>query len=109
MQDLDMMDAEELYGQSVGNKLKAACAGIKGPEARARACYAVLLKCAEAIGQLPSEVILMEPGKPNYLPESCANQWGVAWEAGPYDWAIDASFKVMAEPYYGFDLLFWND
>jgi hypothetical protein len=41
-------------------------------------------------------------------------QHHVSWEAGPYDWAIPASFAVMTasgrlcEPYYGFDLQLYD-
>lgn len=41
-------------------------------------------------------------------------QHHVSWEAGPYDWAIPASFAVMdasgrlCEPYYGFDLQLYD-
>ena len=40
--------------------------------------------------------------------------WGVSWEAGPYQWAIGASFLIMdltgrlAEPHYSFDLCFYE-
>jgi len=39
--------------------------------------------------------------------------WRVSWEAGPFEWAIGASFQVCnyeagwyTEPYYSFDLCF---
>jgi hypothetical protein len=37
----------------------------------------------------------------------------VAWEAGPYDWAVTASMAIthatgkLVEPWYGFDLSFY--
>lgn len=40
--------------------------------------------------------------------------WGVSWEAGPYSWALGASFVIMdltgrlVEPHYAFDLCFYE-
>ena len=40
--------------------------------------------------------------------------WWVTHEGGEFDWAIPASFKIAGatwhtEPYYGFDLMFFDD
>ena len=56
-----------------------------------------------------------------YSPEETAKNmgnnyynWWVTYEAGEFDWAIPASFKIAGatwhtEPYYGFDLMFFDD
>lgn len=52
--------------------------------------------------------------RPGHGGDRGANCWGVSWEAGPYTWAIGASFVIMdvtgrlAEPHYSFDLCFYE-
>jgi hypothetical protein len=67
---------------------------------------------ARAIGQNPDIEVQL------YTPEQSKERgytsgWQVQWEAGPYQWAIGASFQVanykagwFTEPYYSFDLCF---
>jgi hypothetical protein len=78
----------------------------------ARATYKVLWDAAKAEGQEASrEVMIRKPGEPRHFSDDRC--WCVAWEAGPYDWAIPASMAIvsqcgkLAEPYYGFDLCFY--
>lgn len=85
-----------------------------GAEAAARACHALLLEVCEAAGQKPKiEVMMLAPGERNRAESKDA--WFVCWEAGPYEWGINASHAIMdcyantkaIETYYGFDLLFY--
>jgi len=80
-------------------------------EAAALNVYYVCCKAAEAWGMDPSiEVGIKKPGQPRHHPD--IDCWCVAFEAGPYEWAVAASLstdtkgKVLAEPYYSFDLCF---
>ena len=85
---------------------------VKTAETMAVATYAVLREAAKAQGQDPDiEVLIRKPGEPRHFrDESC---WSVAWEAGPYEWAVPASIVIgtatgkLTEPYYSFDLCFY--
>lgn len=81
-------------------------------ETMARATYRALCALSAREGQNPkSEVMIKKPGEPRHF--SDATCWCVAWEAGPYEWAISASFAIgqatgkVVEPYYSFDLCFY--
>jgi hypothetical protein len=80
--------------------------------AAALAVHALCVAKAKAEGMKPDiEVAIHSPGQPRH--HSQTDCWGVCFEAGPYEWAIDASIhsplnRVIAEPYYGFDLSFYN-
>ena len=78
----------------------------------------------KALMRFASEVYGQEdPSKEMFIhnPEQSAangygNVWRVCWESGPFEWAIPASFEVRAadyswhtEPYYSFDLCFYNN
>lgn len=83
------------------------------PEAAAKATYELCCKAAEAWGMKPEiEVGIRKPGEPRHHGDTGC--WSVAFEAGPYEWAVAASLnvdtkgKVLAEPYYSFDLCFSN-
>lgn len=81
------------------------------PEEAAKATFDLCCKAAEAWGMKPSiECGIRKPGEPrHHSDESC---WCVTFEAGPYEWGVTASLsvstkgKVLAEPYYSFDLCF---
>lgn len=81
-------------------------------------------KTAEAAAKALYGALVAKYGKGEvaiYSPEETAKNmgdnyayWWVAHEAGEYDWAVEASFKVAGngwhtEPYYGFDLMFFED
>lgn len=73
--------------------------------------YEALRKAAKLDGQEPLyEVHAWHPHR-NAAQGPC---WGVSWEAGPYQWAIGASFIVMdmtgrlCEPHYSFDLCLYE-
>jgi hypothetical protein len=80
--------------------------------AAALAVHALCVAKAKAEGMKPDiEVAIHSPGQPRH--HSQTDCWSVCFEAGPYEWAIDASVhtppnRVIAEPYYGFDLSFYN-
>lgn len=56
------------------------------------------------------ECAIRRPGQPRH--HSDTNCWSVAFEAGPYEWAVAVSLNhdgnILAEPYYGFDLSFYD-
>lgn len=76
----------------------------------AKGLYAALREAAKAEGQNPdSEVTLMTPEQSEKA--GTGRNWRVLWEAGPFEWAISASWQVtgpwgFTEPYYSFDLCF---
>ncbi len=81
------------------------------PEAAAKATYETCCKAAETWGMKPEiEVSIRAPGEPRHHGD--IDCWSVAFEAGPYEWAVTASLSVstrgdvLAEPYYSFDLCF---
>ena len=82
------------------------------PHAAALAVYALCRAKATAEGMKPDiECTISAPGEDRHHDQ--INCWSVCFEAGPYDWAVDASLnalsgKIMAEPYYGFDLSFYE-
>ena len=98
---------EKEFIKAVANAISNA----KTCEAAALNTYEVCCKAAEAWGMKPDiEVAIRKPGEPRHFPDpSC---WMVCFEAGPYEWAVSASLstdtkgKVLAEPYYSFDLCF---
>lgn len=82
------------------------------PHAAALAVHALCVAKAKTDGMKPDiEVSIHSPGQDRH--HSQTNCWSVCFEAGPYEWAVDASLdafggKVIAEPYYGFDLSFYD-
>lgn len=82
------------------------------PHAAALAVHILCRAKAAADGMDPDiECMIRAPGEFRHHDQT--NCWCVAFEAGPYDWAVDASLnalsgKVVAEPYYGFDLSFYE-
>lgn len=83
----------------------------KTPASAAKAFYRAIAKLNKKYGLNENEVILMNPKRAEEY--SGIKAWAVVWEAGPYEWAIEASFEVYgpwghAEPYYSFDLHFFK-
>ena len=85
----------------------------QAPDVVARAVYETVRKFAKDIGMNPdTETDFLKPGEQKHIPAQ--NGWTVVFEAGPYDWAIEASFAIIeatglsVEPYYGFDLTFYR-
>lgn len=64
---------------------------------------------AERRAAAEREVFIRAPGEPRHFRDLTC--WVVAYECGPYQWAISASmsdaFPALAEPYYNFDLTFY--
>lgn len=88
---------------------------IKEHKTAAGAAKAVYRECrlfAVAAGMNPdSEVSIKKPGEPRHHDHT--DCWSVVFEAGPYEWAVEASMEggnahVYAEPYYSFDLSFYQ-
>lgn len=83
-------------------------------ESAAKALHKALSALAEDRGQKPEiEVILQTPEQAEK--SGCGRHWRVIWEAGPWEWAIGASFNChnirrdsgwYTEPHYSFDLCF---
>lgn len=76
----------------------------------AKATFGVIQKHAKLHGQKPEiETFIRKPGEERHFED--ATCWCVAWEAGPYEWAVAASlssaFPALVEPYYSFDLTFY--
>lgn len=96
--------------QELIRKAAEALRNAATPQAAARAINRLCVAHAKANGMKPKiECSLSSPlqsAKRGGLPF-----WHVGYEAGPYDWAVEASMssgaKVWAEPYYGFDLYFY--
>lgn len=79
--------------------------GLKDPQQIADALHRVVRDAATAAGMNPDiEVFLRKED----------GGWRISWEAGPYQWAYNASFAVMdavgrlCEPYYSFDLCLYE-
>ena len=101
-----MTDTEfiNLVGTAIWTAHNAAAAAL--------AVHALCVAKANAEGMKPDiEVAIRAPGEPSH--HDGIDCWSVCFEAGTYEWAIDASVhiplnRVIAEPYYGFDLSFYN-
>lgn len=98
---------KERVCDAVGNALKP---GMNGQKA-AKAVYEALKPLVVEYGQDPKwELSMRGPGEGHYA-GAC---WLVCWEAGPYEWGIPASFAAcnasgkLCEPYYSFDLCFYE-
>lgn len=81
-------------------------------ETMAKAVNAAVRKEAKRHGQNAEiETFIRKPGEPRHYSDTTC--WSVAWEAGPYDWAIAACDIIgtvtgkLCEPYYGFDICFY--
>jgi hypothetical protein len=85
----------------------------KTPESAARALYEALKPHVVARGQNPeTELSLLSPDQT--AETGYGKSWWVIWEAGPWEWSIPASFALhgdgwWTEPYWGFDLQFFED
>lgn len=100
---------EKEFIKAVGKAINA-----ETPEKAAKAVYELCTKAAESWGMKPElEVSIRAPGEDRHHNDTGC--WSVCFEAGPYEWAIAASLnvplpsKVLAEPYYSFDLSFYNN
>lgn len=83
----------------------------KTPSGAAVKVYTICRIAAKAWGMKPDiEVQLRKPGELRCY--GTDDSWYVSFEAGPHEWAVAASLnvspkgKVLAEPYYSFDLCF---
>ena len=101
---------EALFQQAFEGYDKGLTGEAAALEITTRAKTALTAAC-KAAGQDPAWEVH------SWTPASDAQQgrcWGVSWEAGPYQWAIAASFLIMdltgrlVEPYYSFDLCFYE-
>lgn len=90
-------------------EVRAAMRKAPSPRDAAHRVHAVCRKAATAWGMKPDiEVSLRSPVASKA--HGGQRNWHVSFEAGPHDWAVEASMgsggKVWAEPYWGFDLYF---
>lgn len=82
----------------------------KTPMTAAQAVYRACCVYAHEHRMSLREVSLRKPGETRCY--GTDDSWYVSFEAGPYQWAVAASLnvspkgKVLAEPYYSFDLCF---
>lgn len=80
----------------------------KTPQTMAPAIYSICCAACEAWGMnAATEIAYRKPGQVRH--HSDVDCWSVAFEAGPHEWAVAATMnasnsRVLAEPYYGFDL-----
>lgn len=85
----------------------------KTPAGAAKAVYRECRLFAAQVGMKPDiEVAIKKPGEPRHHDHT--DCWSVVFEAGPYDWAVEASLNVgkgavYVEPYYSFDLNFYKN
>ncbi len=84
-------------------------AKYKTQAAAAKGLYEALKRVAKKMGQAESEVRLYTPEESERF--GTGKCWRVCWEAGPYEWAVRASYQISGEwgytePYYSFDLCF---
>jgi len=85
----------------------------KTKAAAAKALYAALVKLNKESGGPAGEVFIKNPEQREA--QGYGRVWHVSWESGPYQWAIGTAFEVCnyeagwyTEPYYGFDLSFYD-
>lgn len=91
-------------------------AKYKSAAGAAKALHKALCKVSkEVFGQNPDiELFIHNPAQS--AAHGFGNNWRVCWESGPFEWAISASCECRAddfswhtEPYYSFDLCFYQD
>lgn len=108
--------SEQALQSIVNDRVIAAINALddKNAKAMAETTYATLQTIAEEVGMAKTEVLLRTPHDPRcYFANG--NSYVVAWEAGPYQWAIGTSLEIgdkcgkLVEPYYSFDLCFYPD
>lgn len=87
---------------------------FKSAEAAAKGLYEALKPVVRSFGQNPgTELALMSPKEAKE--HNQVEGWWVIWEAGPFEWGIIASLTDFhtadwwTEPYWGFDLIFYDD
>ena len=101
--------------KSIDDAIRAAIKALPviNAETAAKATHGVLLALATEAGYNTKYVFLRAPGEKRHTPDGTAH-WQVCWEEGPYEWAIPASMAIgdagiLAEPYYSFDLTFYDE
>ena len=73
-----------------------------------------LAKRAERVLRRYAKGVGMDPDIEVGLFQEREGTWRVGWEAGPFEWAIPASFAIidacgrLCEPHYSFDLTFYD-
>jgi hypothetical protein len=109
-------DPDKLLRGLISEKVCAAINAlpVKNAEAMAKATHAVLRELCTEIGANPDiETMIKGPDESHLYMSGTPGIWIVAWESGPYQWAIGTSMAIvtecqkLAEPYYSFDLCFY--
>lgn len=89
----------------LAEKVARAAADHADTKKRAAAALEAIREFAKETGHNPDIECFMRPEH---------GGWRVSYESGPYAWAIVASealcqLRVFAEPYYNFDLVFYDE
>jgi hypothetical protein len=80
------------------------------PADAAKAVYKICRDYARDVGMKPDIEVQIRNPEQN-VRHGYGKCWAVSFEAGPYEWAVEASMnggKVYAEPHYSFDLQFYG-
>ena len=112
------------YQYSYESEVEVLCYGLRNAIAKggkpktaktaATRAYKFLRKKAAQYGMNPDCEVGISPPKSGHYPSKDDHVWWVTWESGPFEWAIAGSFAAMdgagalVEPYYGFDLAFYE-
>jgi len=105
-------DIQRYRYERLDRALRAAIKRGSTPANAAKAAHRAICEIAAEEGQTPSIEVWIKGPKEDHAGGNC---WMVCWEAGPWQWGVNASFTAMqasgllVETYYGFDLLFWNE
>lgn len=110
------LDADEIGTSVIVDRICDAINAIPEAERVAKKCaettYETLKAVAVEMGMNETEVLFREPNDPRCYFKN-GNSYVVAFESGPYQWAIPASMAIgtrcgkLVEPYYSFDLCFY--
>lgn len=88
----------------------------KSAAGAAKALHKALCKFAAEVYRQDPDIELFIHSPEQSVAHGYGKSWRVCWESGPFEWAIPASFECRAddfswhtEPYYSFDLCFYED
>lgn len=107
-------DPDKLARNLITDRVCAAINALpeKNAKSMAEAAFKTLGDMAVEMGMRRDEVLLRQPNDPRCYFDN-GDSYVVAFEAGPYEWAIGTSMAIgsrcdkLVEPYYSFDLCFY--